>query len=98
MENKFEGGKIGSWETGQEGTVMIQGDDMVRIQVMVVNMVKVVKLGIYLKVCLKRFVDGLYMCNVRELQVIPRFLAQLTELMVVPYFEMENTEGRTDLE
>lgn len=31
MENKFEGGKIGSWETGQEGTVMIQGDDMVRI-------------------------------------------------------------------
>lgn len=21
MENKFEGGKIGSWETGQKGTV-----------------------------------------------------------------------------
>lgn len=34
---------------------------------MVVNMVKVVKLEIYLKVCLKRFVDGLHMCNVREL-------------------------------
>lgn len=34
---------------------------------MVMNMVKLVKLGIYLKVCLKRFVDGLHICNVREL-------------------------------
>lgn len=34
---------------------------------MVMNVVRVVILGIYSKVCLKRFVDGLHMCNVREL-------------------------------
>lgn len=39
---------------------MIQGrDDMAWVLVVVMNIVSVVKFGIYLKVCLKGFVDGL---------------------------------------